>query len=225
MDAARERVDALKREAGAAGLPVSEGSERDFLRFLGDHPVERRPYLALLDNGNFRAVWKGPDGEQIGLQFRGGAEVQFVLFAKRNRSRDNGTILRARHAVRYRSPNRCPRPLAANAVVRGDPVPDDHHVLRYVGGAHIDLNPETREPVILGSGFISRPRDDRAISVHWLEVLAERMEDQVGAVRALSRLSHRPTARFARLNVGRLRRHIVENDPAQTSLAVNSGSA
>ena len=83
MDAARERVDALKREAGAVGLPVSEGSERDFLRFLGDHPVERRPYLALLDNGNFRAVWKGPDGEQIGLQFRGGAEVQFVLFAKR----------------------------------------------------------------------------------------------------------------------------------------------
>jgi hypothetical protein len=104
--------------------------------------------------------------------------------------------------------------------VKGDPVPDPDHILRYAGGAHIDVDSETGNPVILGSAFISRPRDHGAISVHWLEAFSGSLEEQVSAARAVSRLSRRRSARFARLNVGQLRSYVAENNPAGTSLEV-----
>jgi hypothetical protein len=77
------RIAELRREAKATNISILDASESDMLAFLRAHAVERRPYIALLDDGKLRAVWTNKDGEQIGLQFRGGGEVQFVLFAKR----------------------------------------------------------------------------------------------------------------------------------------------
>jgi hypothetical protein len=77
------RIDALKAEAAAVGLAASPESECDLLDFVTKYRIENRPYVSLLDNGNFRALWTNPEGEQIGLQFRGDDQVQFVLFAKR----------------------------------------------------------------------------------------------------------------------------------------------
>lgn len=51
----------------------------------------KRPFITLLDNGNIRILWKNQEGEQIGLQFLGGKQVQYVLFALR----ENGIMARA----------------------------------------------------------------------------------------------------------------------------------
>ncbi len=77
------RIEDLKALAGDEGIEASDDSERDLRSFLHSLDFTRRPYLVLLDNGNFRAVWKNDDREQIGLQFQGRGQVQFVLFALR----------------------------------------------------------------------------------------------------------------------------------------------
>jgi hypothetical protein len=89
--AVQQRLGDLKIEAMREQLRVSDKSEQDLLRFLRNHPDIRRPYLYLLDNGNFRVVWKNTGGEQIGLQFRGDGEIQFVIFAKRPDAKNRAT--------------------------------------------------------------------------------------------------------------------------------------
>lgn len=42
-----------------------------------------RPSLFLNDNGNLRALWKNDQREQIGLQFLGGGNIEFVIFKQR----------------------------------------------------------------------------------------------------------------------------------------------
>lgn len=79
-----ERLAELESAAEDEGIHLSEASEHDLKHFLSTHSFSRRPYLSLLENGNLRVLWKNAEGEQIGLQFRGGQEVQFVLFAKRH---------------------------------------------------------------------------------------------------------------------------------------------
>ena len=80
---AESRVAELKADAVDDGIAISPESEQDLWSFLDSAGAIRRPYIGLLDNGNFRAVWRNAEGEQIGLQFRGGNEVQYVLFARR----------------------------------------------------------------------------------------------------------------------------------------------
>ena len=77
------RIEDLKRIADDEGIEVSNDSERDLWLFLNSVRFTRRPYIVLLDNGNFRAIWKNADHEQIGLQFRGAHQIQYVLFALR----------------------------------------------------------------------------------------------------------------------------------------------
>lgn len=81
--AAEARVDGLKDLAIEEGTEISIASERDLWAFLDSVAASRRPYIALLDNGNFRAVWRNSEQEQVGLQFLGDGEVQYVLFALR----------------------------------------------------------------------------------------------------------------------------------------------
>ena len=80
----RRRLSDLKQIAISEGLPLSRDSETDLAIFIRDAARKPRPNLFLLENGNFRAVWKGKGGEQIALQFRGNSEVQFVIFACRS---------------------------------------------------------------------------------------------------------------------------------------------
>lgn len=79
----RRRIDDLKVIADEEGIDVCVESEHDLWSFLGSVTFTQRPYVTLLDNGNLRAIWKNADYEQIGLQFRGNREVQFVLFSLR----------------------------------------------------------------------------------------------------------------------------------------------
>lgn len=80
------RLNTLKFDAAEEGISISDKSEKDFNTFIEEHVFMRRPYLSLLDNGNVRALWKNADNEQIGLQFRGDREIQFVFFSKRKQS-------------------------------------------------------------------------------------------------------------------------------------------
>lgn len=92
----------------------------------------------------------------------------------------------------------------------GDSVPDDEHVLRYIGGRHVDQD-EDSEPVITGGGFIARPKDDNKPSYNWLECFDGTLEDRVQQVRAAARINYGAKAKLVRLNVGQVRQHVSEN--------------
>jgi hypothetical protein len=77
------RLRELRVDAEANGEALSELSLADLRAFLGSLPLARRPAIFLLDNGNLRALWKNDAKEQVGLQFLGNGEVQFVIFAQR----------------------------------------------------------------------------------------------------------------------------------------------
>ncbi len=72
------RIQFLKSE----GEVLKAISEQDFRRFMDSLPLLKKPRIFLLDSGHLRAVWKGEQGEQIGLQFMGSGIVQYVIFAK-----------------------------------------------------------------------------------------------------------------------------------------------
>lgn len=83
MDATTKRLEALRIEGERDGVRISDASRLDLIEFVSAHRCSRRPYLSLHDNGNLRTLWSTSDGEQVGLQFRGEDQVQFVLSAKR----------------------------------------------------------------------------------------------------------------------------------------------
>ena len=91
--------------------------------------------------------------------------------------------------------------------MKGDPIPEEDHILRYVGGRHIDRDTEDR-PVILGGGFIARPRDGRRPSCNWLECLRGNLEEQVQQIRDAARMVYGASGRLARLNVGHVIREV-----------------
>jgi hypothetical protein len=77
------RLSELRREATTEQIPYSQQSEQDLLKFLLLHPSVTHPHLFLLENGNLRTIWRNGDGEQVGLQFRGGELIQYVIFVRR----------------------------------------------------------------------------------------------------------------------------------------------
>jgi hypothetical protein len=77
------RVQALRIEAEIDQVPFSNASHADFRAFIRQVPSRVRPAIFLRDNGNLRALWKNDDQEQIGLQFLGGGDVQYVILKRR----------------------------------------------------------------------------------------------------------------------------------------------
>ena len=77
------RVQALRIEAKMDQVPFSNASHAEFRDFMRLVPARARPAIFLRDNGNLRALWKNDDQEQIGLQFLGGGDVQFVILKRR----------------------------------------------------------------------------------------------------------------------------------------------
>ncbi len=76
------RLEDLIVDASFANEPYSQQSLSDLLTFIGEVSFSRRPAIYLLDNGNFRAVWRNAENEQAAFQFRGGGVVQCVFFRK-----------------------------------------------------------------------------------------------------------------------------------------------
>jgi hypothetical protein len=62
----------------------NEESAKEGERFASKLTTHRRPSVFLVANGNLRLLWASDAGEQIGLQFIGNSEVQYVLMARRD---------------------------------------------------------------------------------------------------------------------------------------------
>jgi hypothetical protein len=97
--------------------------------------------------------------------------------------------------------------------MKGDPVPDGDHVVRYVGGTHIDGG------IIHGGAFLAH-RTERSPSVNWLECFSGILDEQVEEVRRRTRLHYGATAQLARLQVGVVRAYVAKNGPNGHSIDI-----
>jgi hypothetical protein len=82
------RIRLLRIEAYSENIPFSESSLSDFAAFFRENSPRKRPAVFLTDSGNIRALWRTGE-EQIGLQFLGNREIQFVIFSVRPRSKSS----------------------------------------------------------------------------------------------------------------------------------------
>ena len=73
----------LRYEAAEDGCELNLASESDFRVFIRSSEDLQVGNLVLLDNGNLRMIWKDIEGTQLGLQFLGGKNIQFVIFKKK----------------------------------------------------------------------------------------------------------------------------------------------
>lgn len=74
-----QRIDDLRAIAIDEQLVFDEASASAALSFVNRLHDVRRPGAFLVD-GNIRLVWDKPEGQQVGLQFRGSSKIQFVIF-------------------------------------------------------------------------------------------------------------------------------------------------
>jgi len=88
QSAIKERISTLKRIGEEESISPSEKSGELLIEFLNRRTIDNKPSIFLLENGNFRALWKNEKGEQIGLQFLSDGNIQFVIFARRPDSSD-----------------------------------------------------------------------------------------------------------------------------------------
>ncbi len=80
-----DRLTALREAAEDDDVAWNEDSAQDFQAFITDNPYWRKAGLALMDNGNLRAVWEWDQDDEthLALQFLGNKRVQFVIFKRR----------------------------------------------------------------------------------------------------------------------------------------------
>lgn len=83
----RARIDKLRTAATGEEIEINEASVSDFWTFIRTALFSRQAGLALMENGNIRAVWKGVEDSHIGLHFLGEQQVQYVIFRRRPGSR------------------------------------------------------------------------------------------------------------------------------------------
>ena len=99
-----------------------------------------------------------------------------------------------------------------------DQIPDEHHVVRYVKPTLVE------DEVVDGSAFVLR-QDEATLSVNWLEAFeGDDQEHQLSEVRRLFRLQLARNGRFAKLNVGETKRHVLES-AEETGAAAGIGIA
>ena len=84
----RRRIAELREYGDDEGVAINEASEKAFWNFIKFLPATREGALFLMDNGNFRVIWKGPDESHLALQFLGGREIQYVIFKRRKRAKN-----------------------------------------------------------------------------------------------------------------------------------------
>ena len=83
-------------------------------------------------------------------------------------------------------------------------LPDDGHVVRYVRPSLVE------DETVDGSAFVLR-KGEATLPVNWLEAFGgDDQYYQLREVRRLFRLQLARTGRFAKLNVGETKRHVVE---------------
>ena len=84
----RSRIEELREAGQEEDIAVNEASEKAFWNFIKLLPATREGALFLMENGNFRVIWKGPEESHLALQFLGGREIQYVIFKRRKRAKN-----------------------------------------------------------------------------------------------------------------------------------------
>ena len=79
----QNRIRELARFGRYEGISFNGASENDFWIFLRSAGFTRQAGLALMDSGNLRAVWKGDDGDHLGIHFLGDQNANYVIFKRR----------------------------------------------------------------------------------------------------------------------------------------------
>jgi hypothetical protein len=79
----QKRIGELARFGAFEDILLNEASENDFWTFERSPEFTRPAGLALMENGNLPAVWKGNNGDHIGLHFIGDRTVNYVIFKQR----------------------------------------------------------------------------------------------------------------------------------------------
>jgi len=79
-EAVFKRIAELTELAQEDEIEMSPSSFCDLWSFISARPAAPVPNVFALDNGNFRAVWKNPQGERIALEFQGSQTASFVIF-------------------------------------------------------------------------------------------------------------------------------------------------
>ena len=104
--------------------------------------------------------------------------------------------------------------------MKGDELPNDGHVVRYVKPTLVD------EEVVDGSAFVLR-ENENGLSVNWLEAFADAEQHvQLNEVRRLFRLNLSANGRFAKLKVGETKQRVSANaEEAGISLALTINEA
>lgn len=100
--------------------------------------------------------------------------------------------------------------------MKGDPVPNPHHIARYCGGTQIN-----EDGSISGAAFRLRAGEE-FLSVNWLEFLYRTTRDEIGEIRRVlgAKLRLGATAKIAVLGVGQLRRYVHSESPDKRDLRV-----
>ena len=100
----------------------------------------------------------------------------------------------------------------------GDQIPDDGHVVRYVKPSLVE------DEAVDGTAFVLR-KGEATLSVNWLEAFGGDDKDhQLSEVRRVFRLRLARSGRFAELNVGETKRHVLES-VEETGVAARIGLA
>ncbi|MYC13202.1 MAG: hypothetical protein F4Y39_05700 [Gemmatimonadetes bacterium] len=84
----RNRIEVLRSDAQRDGFAMNEVSEADFWSFIESISFAQKAGVVFLDNGNLRAVWKDENGSHLGLQFLGNRLVEYVIFKRRQATKD-----------------------------------------------------------------------------------------------------------------------------------------
>ena len=82
--------------------------------------------------------------------------------------------------------------------MKGDLLSKEHHIVRYVKPSNFN------DGILIASEFYLRPKES-GFSVNWLEFYSHLdKKEQLAEIRKLSRLSLRPSGRYAEFNVGNI---------------------
>lgn len=84
-----------------------------------------------------------------------------------------------------------------------DPVPDLHHILRYIKPTGF------QNGKVNGSEFLKKP-DHKGTSVNWIEYFAGNLENQIEEIRTRRRIEYRKNGGLVRLNVGTVKKFVGE---------------
>lgn len=81
------RLFELRRACLEENVPLSSASIEQFVRFVRENPLIGQPSLIITDTGNLRASWSPEADRHFAIEFLGGSNVAFVIFAPRKSAR------------------------------------------------------------------------------------------------------------------------------------------